>query len=187
MEVSLDRWTNSAWWYLASPYSKYKDGHDSAFLIVRHMASVLWFRRHVQVFSPIVYTHQFAAYAKYVGKDSADEWYKLDKPFLDQSIGVMIAGIPGWEDSSGVRWEAVQAFESGKPVVLCRMTEVRARTSTVFRITFTELVAPRTFDRRIDASTIFEDVVKIPMKADELKQLERQGAGALHNLREYNY
>ena len=68
------------------------------------------------IFCPIAHSHPIAAAG---GIDPLDHefWMALDRPFMAAADILVVARLPGWEVSEGVRVE-IDAFEAaGKPVL----------------------------------------------------------------------
>ena len=102
------------YWYLATPYSKWPLGLDHANLEAQRLAGRL-LSIGVKVYSPIAHTHGIAAYVTGVDKRDHDFWLAADKPLLDAAGGLLIAYLPGWQDSKGVTLEIQGAKEQKKP------------------------------------------------------------------------
>lgn len=103
-----------SYWYLATPYTNYHEGHEAACEKACDIAAMLMSTGLV-VFSPIAHSHPIA----YGRMDHIDPelWQKLDKPFLDNCCGVIVAKMKGWEESHGVQHEIETADAAGKPVM----------------------------------------------------------------------
>lgn len=103
-----------SYWYLASPYSKYQLGLDAAF---KHacVASAQLVAKGVRLYCPIAHTHPIALYGDIDPRDHVT-WLTLDAPFMQQACGLLVADMPGWDESYGIGVE-IQSFETqGKPV-----------------------------------------------------------------------
>jgi hypothetical protein len=110
--------------YLASPYSAYPAGLDTAANVVAFIAGHL-IEKGVIVYSPIANTH---AIAKAYGLDplNHDLWLPFDEVLMNMCDALCIALMKGWQASKGVRYE-IERFRgvrwspgsppiSGKPV-----------------------------------------------------------------------
>lgn len=101
--------------YLASPYT-----HDNAFRRIRryqqaHAYTLKCMQRGEQIFSPIVYGHEFAV------KDASvipfSYWQPFNEHMIRNSAELRVLTIEGWKESRGVQAEISFAFDIGVPVV----------------------------------------------------------------------
>ena len=102
-----------SFWYLASPYSKYHAGLQSAYDVALDATVLLTHAGHC-VYSPIVHTHQIAGRGNFDPLDH-ELWLALDKPFVDAACGIIVLLAPGWNESKGVKWERERFQSAGKP------------------------------------------------------------------------
>lgn len=101
-------------YYVASPYSKYARGIESAFQDVSKACADLM-RQGVAVYSPIAHTHPIAIYGEIDPLDHSI-WMPLDHHMMKAADGCIVMMMPGWEGSYGVGIE-IETFEkAGKPV-----------------------------------------------------------------------
>jgi len=109
--------------YLASPYQNYlkdttclpeKVRHQIAWIDVTRIAAALLVAR-IPVFSPIAHSHPISTAGAH--NLSHGEWMDLDYHFLDASIGLIVAEMPGWDESTGVKLEIQRAKDRGLPVI----------------------------------------------------------------------
>ncbi len=99
--------------YLASPYSKYPGGVDAAYEEACWIAGRLW-KAGVPVFCPIIQTHSLS---KMVDLPATFEfWASYDHTMIAASDGMIIAKMPGWQDSVGIQAEIAICAKLGKPV-----------------------------------------------------------------------
>ncbi len=100
-------------WYLASPYSKYKGGQQKAHDdVIKIMAALV--KNGLKVFCPIAHTH---ALGLEMGNAlDSNFWTDFDNTFLEFCDGVIVAKMPGWEESSGVAQEIAEAEKAGKQI-----------------------------------------------------------------------
>jgi len=106
---------NTAFWYLATPYSKYPDGIDEAFkLACRATADLI--RAGVRVYSPIAHTHPVAIHG---GIDPYNHaiWIPADEPFMHHACGLIVLCADAWTESKGIGIEVAEFEKVGKPVV----------------------------------------------------------------------
>ena len=108
-------------WYLATPYSKYADGIEAAFLMACRQAALL-LRAGVYAFSPIAHSHVIAKHGD-IDPLSHEIWIPFDLPFMEAAQGLIVVMDLGWNESIGVA-EEIRIFESmGKPIVYMRPGE----------------------------------------------------------------
>lgn len=108
--------------YLASPYSKYVDGLEAAFIEAAKAAASL-IREGYRVYSPICHSHPLAVYG---GLDALDHamWLDQDEPLMDAAAGIIALTLEGWQDSVGVAYEINRFVSMKKPIVLMVPGEV---------------------------------------------------------------
>ena len=102
-------------WYLATPYTNYPDGIESAWEEACRITARL-ILANIPVYSPIAHTHPVAIHG---GIDPLDHeiWLPADEPMMHAATGLMVAMMTGWDQSYGIGVE-IEAFTSaGKPVV----------------------------------------------------------------------
>lgn len=100
--------------YLATPYTKYRDGIECAFKDAAALAARL-LREGVKVYSPIAHTHPIAIYGNL---DPLDHkiWMPFDEAMMTASAALLVANLPGWRESYGVAHEIEFFTNAGKPV-----------------------------------------------------------------------
>lgn len=104
-----------SYFYLATPYSKWKGGIEDAFeLACRETARLV--KAGVPVYSPIAMTHPVA---KHGGMDPLDHsiWLPADRPMMDAAAGLIVLRAEGWEQSFGIAEEIKVFHAAGKPVM----------------------------------------------------------------------
>lgn len=100
--------------YLATPYSKYPAGIESAFAHACTIAGDLLVNG-VKVYSPIAHTHPIAVHAEIDPLDH-DIWLPFDRAMMDAADVCVVAKMPGWQASKGIAHE-IKYFEAcDKPV-----------------------------------------------------------------------
>lgn len=101
-------------WYLATPYSKYRDGLEAAFIEASRAAAVLT-KAGVGVFSPIAHTHPVAVHG---GIDPLDHaiWLPADAPMMEAAAGLVVVKMDGWQESYGIGGEIKAFKQMGKPI-----------------------------------------------------------------------
>lgn len=102
------------YYYLASPYSKYPDGIDAAFIEVCRAAGYL-VSRGVRVYCPIAHTHPIAIHSN---QDPLDHeiWVPLDRPLMGGAVGLVVYEMDTWRDSYGIALEVHHFHRVGKPI-----------------------------------------------------------------------
>lgn len=101
--------------YLATPYSKWKGGIDSAYqLACRETARLL--KAGIHVYSPIAHTHGVAIHG---GIDPLSHaiWLAADRPMMEAAAGLIVLRAEGWEDSYGIAEEVKVFRAAGKPIL----------------------------------------------------------------------
>jgi len=117
---------NDLLWYLASPYSKYPEGMEAAFIEVSKQAAFLKNEAGIDTFVPIAHSHPVAKYGKMDAVDH-DLWLAWDKKFIDRCDGMIVCKMPSWENSFGVNWEIDQFKAQGKPIIYMEPNKVPFR------------------------------------------------------------
>lgn len=100
--------------YVASPYSKYEGGIQSAFVDISKACAEL-LRRGIAVYSPIAHTHPIAIYGNLDPYDHA-MWMPLDHFLMKAADGCIVMMMPGWQESKGVQIEIAEFEKAGKPI-----------------------------------------------------------------------
>lgn len=111
-ELKLDK----GYWYIATPYSKYKDGLEAAWNAAL-FADIQLQNLGIRTFGPIRISHPIAMMT---GLDPYDYdiWVPMNKPFIDKAHGMVIVTFPGWEDSTGIAEEIKIVASQSKPIFL---------------------------------------------------------------------
>ena len=101
--------------YVATPYSKYKDGDiHGAFMQASSITADL-LRQGVKCYSPIAHTHPIAIYG---GINPLDHsiWLPFDQAIMDAASSLCVAMMEGWRESYGVG-EEIKIFKAAnKPI-----------------------------------------------------------------------
>lgn len=100
---------NHSFWYLATPYRAHPRGREAAYGDACKVAQLLMVQ-HVPVYCPIAHGHGPSGF----GLDPVDNdfWWKMNRPFLTAAGGIILAHLPGWENSAGMAEE--RDFFEGK-------------------------------------------------------------------------
>lgn len=104
----------TAFWYLATPYSLYRAGREAAFEDACMVAGCL-LAHGVVVFSPIAHAHPVAARAG-IGDRGWPFWKRVDLPLMHAAHGCLVVEMDGWRESVGVTEEIAMFEAMGKPV-----------------------------------------------------------------------
>lgn len=104
----------NGFWYVATPYTRYPDGLQSAFEAAC-LATADLMRRGVPCLSPIAHSHPVATIG---GIDPVDHelWVRNDAPLVHAACGCLVITMPGWHDSRGVAHEIAEFTQAGKPI-----------------------------------------------------------------------
>ncbi len=112
-------------WYLASPYS-HKDAwvRELRFRAVARIAGRLRAEHGLATFCPISHSHPISKeILGLVDPTDHDFWLSWDEPFERLCDELLVAKLPGWEESRGVNREIVQFDKVGKPVTMLNVHE----------------------------------------------------------------
>ena len=104
-----------SFWYLATPYSKFKDGIESANRIACEQTALL-IRAGVPTFSPIAHTHPIAIHGG-IDPFAHEIWLPADAPLMHAAAGLIVCMMDGWRDSYGIGVEIDTFAKAGKPIV----------------------------------------------------------------------
>ncbi len=103
--------------YLACPYTATGIAEDSVrefrFKVITRIAAD-FIKRGNLIYSPITYTHPIAEVDKHIRHE---DYITLDMFFLKRADLLMIACLPGWEDSQGIKMEIQLANDLGKGII----------------------------------------------------------------------
>lgn len=97
--------------YLATPYSKYPEGHAAANVMACRIAARMM-DKGVAVYSPIAHGYGIALHAREDGidlSDGADSWTSVNHAVLTSCDALVVADVEGWQDSAGIRREVDMA------------------------------------------------------------------------------
>lgn len=100
--------------YVGSPYSKWADDLDAAFVEASKLTARLM-QQGLKVYSPIAHTHPLAVYGNIDPLDHSI-WLPFDGAMMDKSDAMVVAMMDGWFESKGVRHEIDVFNSAGKPV-----------------------------------------------------------------------
>ncbi len=100
--------------YLGTPYTKFETGLDGAFAAAAALCGRL-LATGVTAYSPIVHCHPLATHA---GLDPLDLkiWYGHNMLLMARCDTLIVAHLPGWQDSKGVAFEVEYFEKAQKPI-----------------------------------------------------------------------
>jgi len=94
--------------YLATPYSKFEGGPDRAFEAACGLAARL-ISAGVHLYCPIAHSHGIAIHGGLDGLDHSI-WMPLDEAMMARCDVLLVARLPGWDQSEGIKQE-IDFFE----------------------------------------------------------------------------
>jgi len=100
--------------YLATPYSKYPDGPQTAFVHACKLAGRL-LRAGVKLYSPIAHTHPIASYAN-IDLLDLSIWLPFDEAMMRACDVLIVAQLPTWQTSIGIAHEVAFFTRAEKPI-----------------------------------------------------------------------
>ncbi len=100
--------------YVGTPYTRYKGGIERAFVDACKITARL-IELGLNVYSPIAHTHPIAVHG---GLNPVDLtlWLDFDAAMMMKADAMIVARLPGWKESSGVRHEIDVFTLAKKPV-----------------------------------------------------------------------
>lgn len=113
--MKLDDLKPHGLFYLATPYTKFAEGPEAAWVAACHVAAALAARGCKNFVSPIVHGHPISVYGDIDPLD-LDFWIEFDGPLMAACGALVVAALSGWEGSSGIRHEMRAFVAAGKPV-----------------------------------------------------------------------
>lgn len=100
--------------YVGTPYSKYPGGIEAGFIAASKITARLMVEG-LRVYSPIAHTHPLAIHGNVDPLDHS-VWLPFDAAIMNKSDAMIVAMLPTWETSFGVRHEIQVFVAAGKPV-----------------------------------------------------------------------
>lgn len=102
-------------WYLGTPFTKYRRGIDDAYMMAASITSILT-ALGVPLYCPIA--QHCDRFANLAGNDLKDVefWMRVTAPLRRAACGLIVAELDGWELSQGLQQERSEFFAEGKPV-----------------------------------------------------------------------
>lgn len=111
-------------YYLATPYSKFRGGLDAAHIKACEIAGAL-IKEGVPVYSPVAHSHPISHYAE-IDPYSHDFWMPVCQPMMEAAYGILVCELPGHAESKGmdmeIRWFAMQ----DRPIIRLSRADLRA-------------------------------------------------------------
>lgn len=101
-------------WYLGSPYSKYEGGIHQAHDHICSIAAKL-VNRSVPFYCPIAESHSIAM-AGLLDPFDHEMWMHKDAPLMMAADALLVAKMPGWQESRGLAMEINYFEKAGKPI-----------------------------------------------------------------------
>ena|SRR5258706_15989331 len=103
------------YWYLGSPYKKYREGPTMAYVVACQEAARL-ISSGVPVFSPIAHAHPIAMFGN-INPLAHEIWLPADQPLMNAARGLIVLKMEGWEESYGLTVEIDAFTRAEKPIV----------------------------------------------------------------------
>lgn len=100
--------------YLATPYSRYPDGLEAAFVDAAKLAARL-LNAGVRVYSPICHGHPLSVHGELDALDHSI-WLPFDEAMMSVSDALAVAMMPSWKKSKGIQYEIDYFDLARKPV-----------------------------------------------------------------------
>lgn len=116
----------SGFWYIATPYRGYMGGHVGSMSLYAHLelAAAAAFRftaklidHGVEAYSPIAHSHEIGKRVT-LAPPNSDFWLDRQLPFMEAAIGCIVAKIPGWDKSAGIKFERDFFDRCMRPVIV---------------------------------------------------------------------
>lgn len=100
------------YWYLSTPYTRYRYGHDAAYHAACKVAARL-VNAGISIFCPIAHSRGISPHLK---ADNHVTWMEVDRPLMRASYGLVVVRLSGWQDSRGVGEELDYFTAAAKPI-----------------------------------------------------------------------
>jgi hypothetical protein len=101
-------------WYVATPYSKYPGGIDTAWTDACKATAAL-IKMGIAAYSPIAHTHPIAVHG-HIDPYDHTIWIPLDRHMMRAADGLIVVMMEGWDTSYGVDLEIREFREAGKRI-----------------------------------------------------------------------
>jgi hypothetical protein len=100
--------------FLSTPYSKYQGGLQVAFEDACKLAARLIING-LGIYCPIAHSHPIAYYGG-INPLDVKLWMRLNEPHIKAANALLVAELPGWKDSEGMKGEMDAFALVGKPI-----------------------------------------------------------------------
>ena len=100
--------------YLASPFSRYRLGHERAVADIARIAGHL-IHAGVKLFCPVVHCDPLVRFGKLKPTDAA-LWRRINAPFVEACSVLIVARLEGWDASAGIADETTAFVERAAPI-----------------------------------------------------------------------
>jgi hypothetical protein len=114
---SVDELWGPGVWYVATPYTDYPLGRDTAHHYAQRIGAALA-GHDVHCFVPAAWGHAIAECADIDPCDTAF-WDRFCAPFVHLARGMLIVRLTAWDKSRGISLERAYFTDAGKPVLAC--------------------------------------------------------------------
>jgi hypothetical protein len=103
--------------YLATPYTKHRDGRDYAYEEAAAILARLWAEGLV-CYSPITHWHHASSHQDMRRTNTTDEWLEVNRPLMRLCGAMVVPDFDDWEASDGIAAEIVDFRKRRRPVYL---------------------------------------------------------------------
>lgn len=108
--------SRGGFWYLATPFAKYPEGREMAFVEASRAAGRLM-KEGLAIFAPISHTHPIHKFNPDL-PDTHEFWVdQQDMPFMQSATGIIVGMLPTWRESRGIGIEIAAFKRMKKPVI----------------------------------------------------------------------
>ena len=106
---------SEGFWYVGTPYTKYKDGTKEAYKMACRNTALL-INAGIMAFCPIGHGEGLVDHGDIDAKDH-DLWMRIDRPFMNAAVGLVVVMADGWQESRGLA-EEIRTFRAqGKMII----------------------------------------------------------------------
>ncbi len=112
--MKLDKLNRYHLYYVGTPYTKYPGGIEDAFIEACRLTGELLLRG-IKVYSPIAHTHPVAIHTG-IDPLNLDVWLPFDAAMIEKSDAMIVAMMPSWRASTGVKHEIEEFRKARKPI-----------------------------------------------------------------------
>ena len=100
--------------YLGTPYSRYAAGLNAAYYDACRLAGNL-LKIGIYCYSPIAQCHAIATHAD-LDKLDLKIWYPFNTLMMARCNTLLVAHLPGWQESEGIAYEIKHFEKARKPI-----------------------------------------------------------------------